>query len=222
MDWQIPTGQNLEKNKNRMVPLTHNSEGIKNKENEEEFEEEEGVEEILKVIEENENRKRAISPFIGISVDRDKDRDPSKYMEKSHVAPQKTRIYIVVVSMGQTLFVRIEKEVTAKLERERSHCYTLEYRLFLATRKMEPGGQRIGKQGQELFVLLRLARQAWHERHTGLKLHNTSHFQEEESALCAELWAGTETALPLILDFGLIAAIRKGVFSILLEGLIRR
>ncbi|KAL5645966.1 hypothetical protein ACJX0J_002877, partial (mitochondrion) [Zea mays] len=34
---QIPTGQNLEKNKNRMVPLTHNSEGIKNKENEEEF-----------------------------------------------------------------------------------------------------------------------------------------------------------------------------------------
>ncbi|KAL5641951.1 hypothetical protein ACJX0J_005110 (mitochondrion) [Zea mays] len=96
------------------------------------------------------------------------------------------------------------------------------YRLFLATRKMEPGGQRIGKQGQELFVLLRLARQAWHERHTGLKLHNTSHFQEEESALCAELWAGTETALPLILDFGLIAAIRKGVFSILLEGLIRR
>ncbi|KAL5642090.1 hypothetical protein ACJX0J_000415 (mitochondrion) [Zea mays] len=198
---QIPTGQNLEKNKNRMVPLTHNSEGIKNKENEEEFEEEEGVEEILKVIEENENRKRAISPFIGIS---------------SHY------IYIVVVSMGQTLFVRIEKEVTAKLERERSHCYTLEYRLFLATRKMEPGGQRIGKQGQELFVLLRLARQAWHERHTGLKLHNTSHFQEEESALCAELWAGTETALPLILDFGLIAAIRKGVFSILLEGLIRR
>ncbi|KAL5676289.1 hypothetical protein ACJX0J_012420 [Zea mays] len=84
MDWQIPTGQNLEKNKNRMVPLTHNSEGIKNKENEEEFEEEEGVEEILKVIEENENRKRAISPFIGIS---------------SHVAPQKTRIYIVVVSI---------------------------------------------------------------------------------------------------------------------------
>ncbi|KAL5676288.1 hypothetical protein ACJX0J_012419 [Zea mays] len=81
------------------------------------------------------------------------------------------------------------------------------YRLFLATRKMEPGGQRIGKQGQELFVLLRLARQAWHER---------------QSALCAELWAGTETALPLILDFGLIAAIRKGVFSILLEGLIRR
>ncbi|KAL5643667.1 hypothetical protein ACJX0J_003839 (mitochondrion) [Zea mays] len=204
MDWQIPTGQNLEKNKNRMVPLTHNSEGIKNKENEEEFEEEEGVEEILKVIEENENRKRAISPFIGIS---------------SHVAPQKTRIYIY---HWPNLFVRIEKEVTAKLERERSHCYTLEYRLFLATRKMEPGGQRIGKQGQELFVLLRLARQAWHERHTGLKLHNTSHFQEEESALCAELWAGTETALPLILDFGLIAAIRKGVFSILLEGLIRR
>ncbi|KAL5647779.1 hypothetical protein ACJX0J_042134, partial [Zea mays] len=38
----------------------------------------------------------------------------------------------------------LEKEVTAKLERERSHCYTLEYRLFLATRKMEPGGQRIG------------------------------------------------------------------------------
>ncbi|KAL5643747.1 hypothetical protein ACJX0J_000729 (mitochondrion) [Zea mays] len=97
------------------------------------------------------------------------------------------------------------------------------YRLFLATRKMEPGGQRIGKQGQETHEsCLRLARQAWHERHTGLKLHNTSHFQEEESALCAELWAGTETALPLILDFGLIAAIRKGVFSILLEGLIRR
>ncbi|KAL5643970.1 hypothetical protein ACJX0J_002922 (mitochondrion) [Zea mays] len=212
MDWQIPTGQNLEKNKNRMVPLTHNSEGIKNKENEEEFEEEEGVEEILKVIEENENRKRAISPFVSL------------WIEIKIGIPRNIwkNLIIVVVSMGQTLFVRIEKEVTAKLERERSHCYTLEYRLFLATRKMEPGGQRIGKQGQELFVLLRLARQAWHERHTGLKLHNTSHFQEEESALCAELWAGTETALPLILDFGLIAAIRKGVFSILLEGLIRR
>ncbi|KAL5645602.1 hypothetical protein ACJX0J_004471 (mitochondrion) [Zea mays] len=59
------------------------------------------------------------------------------------------------------------------------------YRLFLATRKMEPGGQRIGKQGQELFVLLRLARQAWHERHTGLKLHNTSHFQEEDTNFTA-------------------------------------
>ncbi|KAL5642981.1 hypothetical protein ACJX0J_001364, partial (mitochondrion) [Zea mays] len=166
---------------------------------------------------------------IGISVDRDKDRDPSKYMEKRNISHY---IYIVVVSMGQTLFVRMfffrfknaiikEKEVTAKLERERSHCYTLEYRLFLATRKMEPGGQRIGKQGQELFVLLRLARQAWHERHTGLKLHNTSHFQEEESALCAELWAGTETALPLILDFGLIAAISTGD-KVWKEGLIRR
>ncbi|KAL5644493.1 hypothetical protein ACJX0J_001969, partial (mitochondrion) [Zea mays] len=69
---QIPTGQNLEKNKNRMVPLTHNSEGIKNKEHNRMkrklfhfkyfflWKKEGGrgrVEEILKVIEENENRK---------------------------------------------------------------------------------------------------------------------------------------------------------------------
>ncbi|KAL5644492.1 hypothetical protein ACJX0J_001968 (mitochondrion) [Zea mays] len=116
------------------------------------------------------------------------------------------------------------------------------YRLFLATRKMEPGGQRIGKQGQELFVLLRLARQAWHERHTGLKLHNTSHFQEEDTNFTAgtgmlSIWDQVASgALPLILDFGLIAAMQDKqllwpflpffvfpyLFSILLEGLIRR
>ncbi|KAL5668399.1 hypothetical protein ACJX0J_020620, partial [Zea mays] len=132
MDWQIPTGQNLEKNKNRMVPLTHNSEGIvvflyarrrlrKNKENEEEF----VSFQILLLMEKKEGgrgrgRGDPQSYRIGISVDRDKDRDPSKYMEKysiSHVAPQKTRIYIyiVVVSMGQTLlFVRINANGLSK------------------------------------------------------------------------------------------------------------